>query len=347
MFQILDKNGQPTGEPLPDLKEKDLRALFQLMLRTRMADDKAFKLQRQGRMGTFAPSLGHEACQVGAAFPLRKQDWFFPYFRDLGCYLTLGLPLSSYYLYWMGDERGMEIPKDLNIFPISVPVGSQIPHAVGAGMAARIRGDRTAVLCTLGDGATSEGDFHEGLNFAGVYRTPNVFVCFNNQYAISLPRARQTASETLAEKAAAYGFEGILVDGNDVLAVYAATHKALEKARSGGGPTFIEAFTYRMSNHTTSDDATKYRSDAETREWVKRDPVARFRAYLESRGLMDKAGEESLSAEIEAEIDEAVKRAEEFPLPEPEDVFRFTYENLTPRLSEQLDEVKSHIEEGR
>ena len=180
--------------------------------------------------------------------------------------MTLGLPLKNYYMYWMGNEEGMRIPEDLNIFTLAVPVASQLPHAVGVGMAVKMKKDSIAVLTTFSDGATSEGDFHEALNFAGVYKTPNVFVCFNNQYAISMPRAKQTASRTLAQKALAYGFEGVLVDGNDILAMYAATKKALEKVRAGKGPTLIEAYTYRMSDHTTSDDASKYRSKDEVEE---------------------------------------------------------------------------------
>jgi pyruvate dehydrogenase E1 component alpha subunit len=261
MFQILAENGQAAPELEPRLAPSDLRRLYSLMAATRAADLKALKLQRQGRMGTFAPSLGHEACQVGSAFALQPKDWVFPYFRDLGTYITLGLPLNNYYLYWMGNEDGMRIPSGLNIFTISIPVGSQLPHSVGSAMAMKYRKEQAAVVAYFGDGATSEGDFNEALNFAGVFRTPNVFICFNNQYAISTPVQRQTAAKTIADKAAAFGFPGIQADGNDVLAMYAVTKEALEKARSGGGPTLIEAFTYRMGNHTTSDDASRYRNE--------------------------------------------------------------------------------------
>jgi len=347
MFRILTPDGRPKGAIPGGLSDDDLKKIFRLMLATRKADDKALKLQRQGRMGTFAPSLGHEASQVGSAFALNKSDWFFPYFRDLGSFLTLDFPLFRYFLYWMGDERGMEIPEEMNMFPVAVPVGSQIPHAVGAGMAAGIKGERIAVLCTLGDGATSQGDFHEGLNFAGVFHTPTVFVCYNNQYAISMPRSSQTASETLAEKAAAYGFEGIQVDGNDVLAVHAATREALDKARSGGGPTFIEAFTYRMSNHTTSDDASRYRNPEEIQEWEEKDPLRRFRRFLENQGIWTREWEDGIAASIESDIDAAVKRAEGMPPPEPRDIFRFTYESMPPRLIEQLGDVEGGGREER
>ncbi len=340
MFQIIDPKGRPTTSPLPDLKAAALKKIYALMMTTRLADDKSFKLQRQGRMGTFAPNLGHEACQVGSAWAMNKKDWFFPYFRDLGSFLTLGFPLENYFAYWMGNEKGMAIPENLNIFPISVPVASQIPQAVGVAMAAKIKRQSHAVLCTFGDGATSQGDFHEALNFAGVYKTANVFVCYNNQYAISLPRKKQTASHTLAQKAEAYGFPGILVDGNDVLAMYTQVDQALKRARNGDGPTLIEAYTYRLSNHTTSDDAGKYRSEKETRSWENRDPVKRFRQYLEDIKLWDPKFEAKVQAQAQAFIDAAVLAAENLPPPSLEEIFSYTYASLPPHLKEQLDGMR-------
>ena len=345
-LQILTETGEVRPELEPRLNDGDRRKIYSLMATTRAADMKALKLQRQGRMGTFAPSLGHEACQVGSAFALRKEDWVFPYFRDLGTYLTLGLPLKNYYLYWMGNEEGMRIPAGLNIFTISVPVGSQLPHAVGCAMALKYR-RRSAVAATyFGDGATSEGDFNEALNFAGVFRTPNVFICFNNQYAISTPFSRQTASRSIAQKAVAFGFDGIQVDGNDVLAMYAATREALEKARSGGGPTLIEALTYRMGNHTTSDDASRYRTDAELGAWEKKDPIERYKIYLKSKGLWDDAFEIQVQKEAEEMINRAVEEAESVPPPEPEDFFIHTYKQMTPELDEQLGELKEFVKGG-
>ena len=226
-LRVLDDDGRAAPGLDPGLADAVLRALYERMVRTRAADAKALKLQRQGRLGTYAPSLGHEAAQVGLASAMTAEDWFFPYFRDLGAYLTLGYPLADYFHFWMGHEAGLRTPDGLNIFPIAIPVGSQIPQAVGAGIAVKYRKLGAAVVTTFGDGATSEGDFHEGLNFAGVFRTPNVFVCFNNQYAISVPRSGQTAAATIAQKAVAYGFPGVQVDGNDVLAVYAAAREAL------------------------------------------------------------------------------------------------------------------------
>lgn len=345
MFQILDEKGQIESVLEPALSDEELKKIYAFMVVSRQTDLKAFVLQRQGRMGTYAPSLGHEACQVGSAFSLKKSDWVFPYFRDLGMYITLGFPLKNYYLYWMGNEEGMRIPDDLNIFTLAIPVGTQLPQAVGAGMAAKIKKDKIGVLCTFSDGATSEGDFHEALNFAGVFKTPNVFVCYNNQYAISLPRAKQTASKTLAQKAIAYGFEGVSVDGNDILAMYTATKEALEKARAGEGPTLIEAYTYRMANHTTSDDASKYRSEEEVKKWEKRDPIERFRIYLNNKGIWNESFERKVQEEAEATVNSAVEEAEKTPSPSIEEIFIHTYKNMTPNLKEQLEELKVYLKE--
>jgi len=343
LFQVLAEDGRARPEAEPPLSSADLRKLYSLMVATRAADLKALKLQRQGRMGTFAPSLGHEACQVGSAFALEPKDWVFPYFRDLGAFMTLGLPLKNYYLYWMGNEEGMRIPAGLNIFTISVPVASQIPHAVGCGMALKYAKEQAAALVYFGDGATSEGDFSEALNFAGVFKTPNVLICINNQYAISTPVARQTAAPTIAQKASAYGFEGVRADGNDVLAMFALARKALEKARSGGGPTLIEAFTYRMGNHTTSDDASRYRQEAELKEWSRRDPIERFRLYLKGKGLWDEDFESRVQKEADDLIGKAVAEAESVPPPRPEDLFIHTYKNMPPELSDQLAELRDFL----
>jgi pyruvate dehydrogenase E1 component alpha subunit len=346
-FQVLGENGQANPEWEPKLSGTELQKIYSLMVTTRAADLKALKLQRQGRMGTFAPSLGHEACQVGSAFAIQTKDWVFPYFRDLGTYVTLGLPLKYYFLYWMGNEEGMHIPKDLNIFTISVPVGSHLPHAVGYAMAMKLRKEAAAAIVYFGDGATSEGDFSEALNFAGVFQTPNVFICINNQYAISTPVRRQTAAKTLAQKALAFGFQGIQVDGNDALAMYAATKEALEKARSGGGPTLIEAFTYRMGNHTTSDDASRYRTEAEVGEWARRDPLERFKLYLKDKNLSEGSFEDRVQKEADELITKAVAEAEDTPPPSPGDIFVHTYKEMPPDLAEQLSELRESLKEER
>jgi pyruvate dehydrogenase E1 component alpha subunit len=345
-LEVLDESGRPKPGLEPRLSGEELRRVYALMVLTRIGDQKALKLQRQGRLGTFASSQGHEACQIGAAFPLRKQDWFFPYFRDMGIYLTLGYPLASFYHFWMGNEAGLAPPPGVNVFPFAIPVASQIIHAAGAGLAARIQKKDLAIVCTFGDGATSEGDFHEGLNFAGVNATPTVFVCYNNQWAISTPRSRQTASPTIAQKATSYGFPGLVVDGNDVLAVLAAVGEALERARSGGGPTLIEAQTYRMGHHTTSDDASKYRDATEVAEWEKRDPIRRFQAYLSGRGLWDPAFEKEVTDRATADVERAVAEAESLPPAAPEDVFKYTYKEMPPSLSGQLAELQAGLTGG-
>ena len=346
-LRVLDDEGRAVPDLDPGLADAELRLLYERMVRTRAADAKALKLQRQGRLGTYAPSLGHEAAQVGLASAMARDDWFFPYFRDLGAYITLGYPLADYYHFWMGNEAGMRTPDGLNIFPIAIPVGSQVPQAVGAGIAVKYRKLSAAVVTTFGDGATSEGDFHEGLNYAGVYRTPNVFVCVNNQFAISVPRSRQTGAATLAQKAVAYGFAGVQVDGNDVLAVFAATREALAIARGGGGPTLIEAFTYRMGDHTTSDDAARYRTKEEVQEWERRDPLARFRLYLGRKRLWDEAYEKEVQAAAAEFVEKAVSEAEARPPASAEDIFSSTYSSIPPALKVQLAELKASLPEGR
>ena len=343
MLQILDDEGRFRKDLEPALTPEELKKIYGLMVLTRVADGKALKLQRQGRLGTYASSLGHEACQVGTAFSLRKEDWIFPYFRDLGLYITVGYPLALYYHYWMGNEAGLRTPAGLNIFPFAIPVASQIPQSVGAAMAARRLKRKNAVVCTFGDGATSEGDFHEGLNFAGVFHTPNVFVCYNNQWAISTPRSRQTASETISQKASAYGFPGVQVDGNDVLAVYAAVSQALDRARAGDGPTLIEAVTYRMGHHTTSDDATRYRPDDDLKAWEARDPLRRLQIYLRDRGEWDEAFEKVVQDAAAEAVEKAVAEAESRPVATPEDLFAFTYKVMPPVLGEQLAELKRSL----
>jgi len=346
-LRVIDDEGRAAPGLDPGLPDDALRTLYERMALTRAADGKALKLQRQGRMGTYAPSLGHEAAQVGLASAMNRDDWFFPYFRDLGAFLTLGYPLADYYHFWMGNEAGLRAPDGLNIFPVAIPVGSQIPHAVGAGIAAKLRKQAIAIVATFGDGATSEGDFHEGLNFAGVFRTPNVFVCLNNQFAISVPRSRQTAAPTLAQKALAYGFPGVQVDGNDVLAVFAATREALATARGGGGPTLVEAFTYRMGDHTTSDDASRYRAADEVREWEKRDPLVRFRLYLGRKGLWDEAYEEDVRAAASDRVEKAVAEAEARPAASVEDIFAYTYAAMPPDLEAQRAALKASLPEDR
>ena len=336
-LQILDEDGNCDEELHPSLDNEQIKKLYEWMVLARTFDEKAFKLQREGRLGTYASILGQEAAQVGIAFALRPTDWMFPAFREPGASFVRGLPMRMIFQYWAGDERGSQIPEGLNDFPITIPVATQIPIAVGVALAAKAQGDPIAVIAYLGDGATSKGDFHEGLNFAGVFSAPVVFVCQNNQWAISVPRTRQSASKTLAQKAIAYGFPGIQVDGNDIFAVYRATNEALERARQGQGPTLIECLTYRLGDHTTADDASRYRSRDEIERWKGKDPIERLRKYLEKRGVWNKAYDQTVHSQAKEKVESAVHEEENVSPPDPLDMFRFIYQDLPVHLKEQMD----------
>ena len=336
-LEIIDPDGNADEALLPDLSGDELRRLYYLLLLTRTFDGRALALQREGRIGTYPSVLGQEAAQVGSAVALAGGEWIFPSFREMGVFFTLGYPIHQLFQYWGGDERGLRTPDGLNIFPICVSVGTHLPHAVGAALAARIRGERIAVTAYFGDGATSKGDFHEAFNLAGVFRLPVVFICQNNQWAISVPLSAQTASRTLAQKALAYGFDGIQVDGNDLLAVHRATREALEKARSGGGPTFIECLTYRMSDHTTADDASRYRTPEEVAAWRERDPLLRFERFLAKRGLWNEDYAAEMKGKAQGEIDEAVRRFEAIPPPAPGEMYDFVSAELSARQRQQRE----------
>jgi pyruvate dehydrogenase E1 component alpha subunit len=336
-LSILDEEGNLDSDLEPDLSEETLLRLHEFLLLGRRFDERLLSLQRQGRVGTFPPASGQEAAHLGAAATLRPSDWMIPAFRETAAELWRGRSMESVILYNNGFNEGVDISEDRNDFPICVPVGSQILHAVGIAWSIAYRQKNDVALTFFGDGATSQGDFHEGLNFAGVYRIPVIFVCQNNQWAISIPRKDQTRSETLAQKAIAYGIRGIQVDGNDILAVNAAAAEAAERARSGQGATLIECVTYRMSVHTTADDPKRYRSDDEVENWRRRDPIPRFQKYLVAKGLLSPDQIEAVESGIQDQIQTAVKRAEEQmkALGDPLDMFKHTYAELPPHLVEQ------------
>ncbi len=335
-LDILDEKGNVDGALIPSLTEDELKRIYEVLVLARTFDQRALNLQREGRLGTYPSGLGQEASQVGSAFAAKKSDWIFPSFRESGVYIATGFPMHLIFQYWAGDERGMKVPDGLNIYPVCIPVGTQIPHAVGAALAAKYRKDQVAVLAYFGDGGSSRGDFHEGLNMAGVFKLPVVFLCQNNQWAISVPREQQTASKTIAQKAYAYGFEGIQVDGNDVFAVYKATKDALEKAKEGGGPTLIECFTYRMADHTTSDDASRYRPKEEIEMWKARDPILRLRLFMEKKGIWTEMYQKDTEAHSKALVDEAEKKAESATPPDARDMFTYTYGSLSQRQTRQI-----------
>jgi pyruvate dehydrogenase E1 component alpha subunit len=338
-LEILDDKGDADAALMPSLSEAYIRRMYELLVLTRTFDRVALNLQREGRLGTYASVLGQEASQIGSAFAIEATDWIFPSFREMGVYITMGYPMHMLFQYWGGDERGIRTPENLNIFPVCIPVGTQIPHAVGVAMAAKYRRDRTAVVAYFGDGGTSKGDFHEGFNMAGVFKLPVVFICQNNQWAISVPRRKQTAAETLAQKAYAYGFEGIQVDGNDIFAVYKATADALKKAKEGGGPAFIECVTYRMSDHTTADDASRYRTKEEVEEWKQKDPLLRLKLFMEKNRLWTEQYQKDIEEEAKAAVSRAVQLAESAEPPKPEDIFSYTSATLTPRQKKQIEEL--------
>ncbi len=310
-LQVLDEFGQVDEQWEPDLSSEDLTRLYRAMVLARAVDDRMLKLQRQGRIGTFPLSVGQEAAACGPALAMTAKDWFVGSFRELGGRLMRGEPIENLLLYYNGYEEGNGFPGGDRMLPISVIIGAQTLHAVGIAHAMKLRGENdSAVVCFLGDGATSQGDFHEAMNFASVWQAPVVFICMNNQWAISVPREKQTHSRTLAQKAIAYDMPGVQVDGNDALATYSATKEALDRARAGGGPTFIEAVTYRMMMHTTADDPSRYQPAEQLEVWKKRDPLPRFRDYLTAKGIWSDEREAELEAETKQRIEDAVKAFE-------------------------------------
>jgi 2-oxoisovalerate dehydrogenase E1 component alpha subunit len=325
---------------------QSLVSLYRAMLLTRTFDLKAVSLQRTGRLGTYAVSLGQEAVSVGVASAMRHEDVLLPSYRDNGTLLWRGVEMEEILLYWGGDERGSLSSGPAHDFPFCVPVGSQAPHAAGVAYAFKFRKEPRVAVCLLGDGATSKGDVYEAMNFAGVQRLPLVFVINNNQWAISVPLKLQTASETLAQKAIAAGFRGEQVDGNDVIAVRDAVEEAISGARSGNGPCLIEALTYRLGDHTTADDAARYRPPEEVQARWKEEPIARLRAYLVSQKAWGKAAEEQLSAECQQRVDAAVERYLATGPRAPETMFDHLYAELPSTYTWQRDELKgdsSHV----
>ena len=344
-LEILDTEGRVDAALMPEIDPSRTRDLYRDMVLMRTFDTKALKLQRQGRMGTWPPIKGQEAIQAGVALAMGDNDWLIPAFREHGIMVLRGVPLHLVFAYWAGDERGSSYPEEVRCFPVAVPVGSQWQHGTGVGLSLKLR-DEDAVAVTFGgDGSTSEGDFHEAVNCAGVFGTKTVFVIQNNQWAISVPLHRQTAAETLAQKAHAYGIPGIQVDGNDVFAVYVAATEAIERTRRGEGPSLIEAVTYRLGDHTTADDASRYRPVEEVEEWEGRDPILRLRRYLVEQELWDDDQETVLLEEAASWVDGQVKALEEMEPQAPEEIFTSMYAALPPHVVEQmqslLEEVRS------
>jgi pyruvate dehydrogenase E1 component alpha subunit len=353
-FRLLSPNGTELAEislgknDSGEFLDERLRHIHETMLLTRIFDAHAVNLQRQGRIGFYAPSEGEEAAEVGSALAVGPDDWIFPDYRASGVLIARGMHLESLLAQLMAssddESKGRSMPshwgsREFKVVPPSSPLCTQLPHAVGVALGAKMKGEKICTIAYFGDGGTSSNDFHAGLNFAAVFKTPTVFFCRNNGYAISTPVSRQTATDSLAIKASAYGIEGVQIDGNDVLAVYAATRRALDKARSGGGPTLIEAVTYRMGPHSTSDDPTRYRDAREVELMRSRDPIARFSAYLKRRGIWTDEEEAATKQRFLERIKEAVKRAEGVPHPGIRTLFDDVYSEQTWNLRRESDEL--------
>ena len=340
LIQYLDPAGKPLG-PLPETAagSAELIRLYRAMVLTRAFDAKAVALQRTGRLGTVASSLGQEAVGVGAASAMAANDVLVPSFRDQAAQLWRGVTPAELLLYWGGDERGSDFSGPREDFPISVPVASHVPHAAGVALALKLRCEARAVLCIVGDGATSKGDFYEALNVAGVWQLPLVVLIDNNQWAISVSRAAQTEAGTLAQKAIAAGIPGEQVDGNDVIAVHDSVARALATARGGGGASLIEALTYRLSDHTTADDAGRYRDDAEVSQHWHDEPIARLRQYLVSQGIWNREAEEHALADAAAEIERAAETYLATPPQPVSAMFDYMFAELPGSLRAQRAEA--------
>ena len=345
-LSILDGAGR-LDEALDPKLDADLSTyIYRLMVLARHLDERCINLQRQGRIGTYAPCRGQEACHCAASVLMDKEDWIVHAFREPGSLYHRGWPIESVMQFWGGYEEGCVPPDGVNDLPYNVPIASQTVHAMGIAWAMKLREDSHAVLCYLGEGGTSQGDFHEAMNFAGVYKLPVIFFVQNNHWAISAHREAQTASETFAQKAVAYGFDGLQLDGNDPLAVYQGAKEALDRAKAGDGPTLIEAVTYRLSFHTTADDPTKYRKKEEVEKWEKLDPIPRYEKYLMDRQILNQQLVEEIAQDVKAEIAAAVERFEAARNVDPTDCFQYLYTELPAELVEQREEFEAALARG-
>jgi pyruvate dehydrogenase E1 component alpha subunit len=343
MLQILNEEGQVVNEAaMPNLSDEQLQELMRRMVYTRILDQRSISLNRQGRLGFYAPTAGQEASQLASQFALEKEDFVLPGYRDVPQIIWHGLPLYQAFLWSRGHFEGGQIPDGVNVYVPQIIIGAQYVQAAGVALGLKKRGQKAVAITYTGDGGTSQGDFYEGMNFAGAYKAPAIFVVQNNQFAISTPRDKQTASETLAQKAVAAGIPGVLVDGMDPLAVYAATREARERAVNGEGPTLIETMTYRYGPHTMAgDDPTRYRTADLDNEWEKKDPLVRFRKFLEAKGLWSEEKENEVIEQAKEEIKEAIAKADKAPKQKVTDLINFMFEDMPQYLEEQNEIYKA------
>jgi pyruvate dehydrogenase E1 component subunit alpha len=339
MLQILNEEGQVVNEAaMPDLSNEQLQELMRRMVYTRILDQRSISLNRQGRLGFYAPTAGQEASQLASQFALEAEDYILPGYRDIPQIVWHGLPLYQAFLWSRGHFQGGQIPEGVNVAIPQIIIGAQYVQTAGVALGMKKRGSKSVAITYTGDGGTSQGDFYEGMNFAGAFKAPAIFVVQNNQFAISTPREKQTAAETLAQKAVAAGIPGILVDGMDPLAVYAAVHDARERAVNGEGPTLIETLTYRYGPHTMAgDDPTRYRTSDLDNEWEKKDPLVRFRKFLEEKGLWNEEKENEVIEQAKEDIKEAIKKADSAPKQKVTDLMSIMYEEMPQNLKEQYE----------
>ncbi|WP_054859574.1 pyruvate dehydrogenase (acetyl-transferring) E1 component subunit alpha [Gracilibacillus sp. JCM 18860] len=343
-FQILNEEGKVVNEDaMPDLSDEELKELMYRMVYTRILDQRSIALNRQGRLGFYAPTAGQEASQLGTQFALEKEDFILPGYRDVPQLIWHGLPLYQAFLFSRGHYHGNQMPEGVNALSPQIIIGAQYTQAAGVAIGMKKRGAKSVAITYTGDGGTSQGDFYEGINFAGAYQAPAIFVVQNNRFAISVPVEKQSAAKTLAQKAVAAGIDGIQVDGMDVLAVYAATKEARERAVNGEGPTLIETLTYRYGPHTMAggDDPTRYRTEDMDNEWEKKDPIVRFRKFLEEKGLWSEEEENKVIEKAKEEIKAAIKKTDEQPKQKVSDLINNMYEELPAHLQEQLEEYEA------
>ena len=348
MMQILDSSGKVNPELEPVIPEKKLVKMLEYMILVRLLDEKGMRLQRQGRISFSIPSTGQEATQIGAVAALQPEDWIFPAYREPGMAFYRGFPLTDLMNHWFANEKdpqkGRRLPglfgsKEYRYVNPSAPIGTQIIQAAGAAFTHKYLSEKIVNIVFFGDGATSSSDFHSGLNFGAVFKTPTIFFCQNNHWAISVPLSKQTRATSLIDKAQGYGLPGIQIDGNDILAVYRAVSEAAESARAGSGPTFIEAVTYRAGPHTSSDDPTRYQPKKDLAKWKKLDPISRFEKYLISKNFLKKNQTEKIRSSFDDEINDLISKAEQLKKPTLDTLFTDVYSDLPWHLEEQLDEI--------
>ncbi len=342
MFQILNENGEIVNkDDMPDLSDEDLQELMRRLVYTRVLDQRSIALNRQGRLGFYAPTAGQEASQLGSHFALGKEDFILPGYRDVPQLIWHGLPLYQAFLFSRGHFHGNQMPEGVNALSPQIIIGAQYVQAAGVALGMKLRGKKSVAVTYTGDGGTSQGDFYEGINFAGAYNAPAIFFVQNNYFAISVPVEKQTAAKTLAQKAVAAGIEGIQVDGMDVLAMYAVTKHARERAISGEGPMLIEALTYRYGPHTMAgDDPTRYRTEDLNNEWEKKDPLVRFRKFLEDKKLWSEEKENEVIEQAKEDIKAAIKKTDQYPKQKVTDLISNMFEELPSNLQEQMEEYK-------